>query len=270
VSISVPFAGTIRSRNVISGTNIIEASANVLQLGQGANSYNIFLNNTTRVFNMGTSLANIFYINNGVTNFLKINTSGVIQTETANYENFVTNPNDIANRKFLFNNFDAVLFSQIATVTRAVNTTNEENILSTYSLPANYATIEGVMKVTFEGLFNHVLGTTYIFRVYLGGTLIGFTDSINPNNATNEGFRGDLYVSFRTIGASGTVICGGDIRLNEQECMLKNGSASGTASLSPTTVNTTISQQIRVTVQPSVANAGNAINTLKALIQFQQ
>jgi hypothetical protein len=88
-------------------------------------------------------------------------------------------------------------------------------------------------------------------------------------NTTTGGFSGNFNITFRTIGATGTVICEGIVSTaNSIEYLLKNGSVSGTPTTTATTINTTIGQQIRITHQFSATNSDNRFNTLSAQIKL--
>lgn len=146
------------------------------------------------------------------------------------------------------------IFTQTADQT-VTNTTTETTILGsgvgTKTLPANFFVAGKTIRLRIGGIYSTpaVATPSIIIKVKYGSTTIAtVTTSSLLSGASNLEFDGEVLITCRTTGSSGTVMVHGDIEYAT--------GVAGTISVDPlnnagatTTINTTTSNAIDVTAQ---------------------
>jgi hypothetical protein len=165
-----------------------------------------------------------------------------------------------------------VLFTQ--TADKAVtNTVTETTILGTgvgtLTLPANFFVAGKTIRIKISGVYSTVVvtGDTVTVKVKCGSTVIASkTTSSLLTGATNLFWAGEIDITCRTTGATGTVQPSGSVwyqvttvgGIAEDE--LNNGAATAT-------IDTTTSNALDVTVTHGAADASNSIKSLVATVE---
>lgn len=144
------------------------------------------------------------------------------------------------------------IFTQTADAT-VTNTVTETSILGTgvgtKTLPANFLVAGKSVRIRVGGVYSTPIGTpSIVIKVKLGTTVIAtVTTTSLLASASSLEFDGEVFITCRTTGASGTVMTHGDIEYATGITgtiavdSLNNGGAT-------TTVDTTASKAIDVTV----------------------
>lgn len=132
-------------------------------------------------------------------------------------------------------------------------------------IPANTIIAGQVFVVTAWGVTTTAVtgGQTLVvtprFGTAVGGTSLGATASmpIHAVVATNIPWHLQMFVHFRTIGASGLATCGGSMRarsiIGTAATTNSSDAVFGTGSTTATTVNTTAASGLVVSVTPSLS-----------------
>lgn len=146
-----------------------------------------------------------------------------------------------------------------------------EAVVGTFAIPANDAVALGCYKYRFHGRVS-VTGTpNFTFQVRLGGlsgpvlAIYGPTGAITASSGvTNRGWQidGDLFCTL--TGASATWL--GNSTLNQQ-FSVSGGSGTPLYSQGGITQNSTINNNLVVTVSCSLSDPANIVNTLGGIIQ---
>jgi hypothetical protein len=152
------------------------------------------------------------------------------------------------------------------TVTGGTSITALWDAANLIALPGNTIKAGQVYKVTAWGVVTTAVTAgqtatfTPIFGTTTGGTSLGASVAapLEAKVFTNTQWFAQFYVHFRTIGASGTATCAGNIEalpfVGVAAGTVEGGSAPfGTASATPTTVNTTVAAGLLLAVTPSLA-----------------
>lgn len=149
------------------------------------------------------------------------------------------------------------LYAQVAASTAVTNTVTETAFDKYYTIPANMLQVGSLLRIRYQGIATATNSTdTLTAKLYIGGLTgtalqtCGATDVANNNI-----FAGEFMLAIRTIGASGTFVGWG-----QNTAVL---AASGTATMvvtniASTTIDTTASQDLKVSATWSVANSGNS------------
>lgn len=165
------------------------------------------------------------------------------------------------------------IFSQTADQS-VTNTVTETTMIGagvgTLTLPANFFTIGKTIRIKLSGVYSTVAvtGDTVTVKVKYGSTVIATkaTSSL-LTGATNLSWWGEIVITCRTTGATGTVQPSGSVRYQASaagvlaEDELNNGAAT-------VTIDTTASSALNVTVTHSAANASNTIKSLTATVEI--
>lgn len=175
--------------------------------------------------------------------------AGAIEYET---DTFYIDP--IASRREAI---QGTIFTKTDT-TAVANTTDETSLVGSGKgsmvLPANFAGAAGkTIRVTVRGTYSCVESSVDV-RIRLGadvgtGTQVAIV-SASSGNAANQPWFATFDLTFRTVGAAGTVMCHGN-------GFFKGADAPETKMIAPTsttTIDTTASQTIFVTADNSVAD----------------
>ncbi len=154
----------------------------------------------------------------------------------------------------LIANPGVTLYEVVAPSTTVTNTTTETTFSnSTYTIPANYLQVGDQIVIRGRATLTAHNGTdTHNVKVYIGSTLVASTGAVNI--ATNGVVEWALFLTIRTIGATGTFVASGYMLAGTPGTATPVG-----AVLSSTTIDTTATQQIKVTTTASAASAGNVI-----------
>lgn len=155
-----------------------------------------------------------------------------------------------------------------ATVT---NTTAQTSIVpsgvGTMVIPAGISAGK-TYRLVLSGLYNVPMLSpgNLTIRVKIGATTVAYgTITSFLAGASDAGFTLQNTLTFRTVGASGSVMATGSASFVNGSMMrgfadINNGSAA-------TTINTTVSNTIDVTVQWSAASGSNSISILNATLE---
>lgn len=161
---------------------------------------------------------------------------------------------------------EAPVVNQTATST-ATDTIlwNPAGLASNTAIAANSVAPGQVFKITAWGVTTTAVtgSQTVIFNPRFGtttsGTSLGVsrTALVNAAVKTNVPWFLEMYVHFRTIGASGTATCSGSV---DAETIIGTAAGTnqstvtfGTQATTPTTVDTTVASGLLVSVTPSLS-----------------
>lgn len=160
-----------------------------------------------------------------------------------------------------------------ATIPAAFGTTAAETSSgNTFSFPANSLFVGQVIQLKARGVFTTAATPgTDIIRIKFGATVLALTATYtNVASMTNVAWEIDAEIVVTAIGASGTVECAGEVTLtslatNLASVVLPLRPATPTAGV---TVDTTASQALTISVQPSVAT--QSWTTRQMIVRSQQ
>ncbi|MDD5015969.1 MAG: hypothetical protein PHW73_12900, partial [Atribacterota bacterium] len=139
-----------------------------------------------------------------------------------------------------------------------VANTTDETTVHTSAIAANEPKASKVYKVTLTGKYSTANGSdTFTLRFKMGGTTILSLTS-TAGSVTDAPLSVNGYVTFRTVGDSGTYASYMNAKLNN-------------ADKDPTpvtgSVDTTVSQDLTVTIDWSNADAGNTLTVQQAYLE---
>lgn len=152
------------------------------------------------------------------------------------------------------------------------NTTTETSAIPTgtgnLTLVANYLTAGKTIRIKGHGTYTTpaVTGGTVTVKVKLGSiTLASVSTSALLVGASGAAFHFEAVIICRSVGASGSVVCGGavDYEIASAGRLFDNLDNDGTA----TTIDTTASQVLDVTVTWDTASASKVVKTTTALVE---
>ena len=144
------------------------------------------------------------------------------------------------------------LYAQVAASAAVTNTTTETNFDKTYSIPANKLKAGDVLWIRAQVIATATNATdTLTLRIKLGSTTIVATAAVDV--ADNDIGVLDVFVLFRTVGASGTMVAMGFVSLG-----VPGTATARPVSLASTDVDTTAAIVAAVSAAWSVASAGNS------------
>lgn len=154
---------------------------------------------------------------------------------------------------------------------------NPAGLASNTAIPANSISPGQVFKITAWGVTTTAVtgSQTVIFNPRFGTTVSGTslgvsrTALVNAAVKTNVPWFLEMYVHFRTIGASGTATCSGTV---DAETIIGTAAGTnqstvtfGTSATTATTVDTTVAAGLLVSVTPSLAT--QTFTTLTVLME---
>lgn len=165
-----------------------------------------------------------------------------------------------------------VLFTQTADKT-VTNTVTETSIMGTgvgtATLPANFFVAGKTVRFRIGGVYStpSLATPSVIVKVKYGATVIAtVTTTALLSGATNLEFDGEVAITCRTTGSSGTVMVHGDIEYAT--------GVAGTIAVDPlnnagatTTINTTTSNALDVTIQWDTATATRIVKSTVTTIE---
>ena len=155
------------------------------------------------------------------------------------------------------------LFAQTANSTPITNTTTETSLINggvgSLSIPANGFAVGDSFRAVMAGILNSANNQTIRIRVKAGSVVLLDSGVQSISNITNDVFSLNIDFTIRAIGGAGvaSIVSLGTFHYVKTS----NASAQGFAfnSVNSTTFDTTISNQLAITVQWGSANAGNSI-----------
>lgn len=167
---------------------------------------------------------------------------------------------NVAARDFLMSNGDGtlckavsgVLVENLADSTTVTNTVAETTFSNgTVTIPANNLRAGDIIRIRGTVAFPATNATdTATVRVKLGATTVLTIPATDVANGDVAQFDVSVYV--RTVGAAGTIVASSTFSIG-----VLGTATLRTSTLDSTAIDTTVAQAITVTVQWSVANAGN-------------
>jgi hypothetical protein len=151
------------------------------------------------------------------------------------------------------------VYVNTAASTTITNTTSETAFDTSHTIPANSLQPGDTFHVEWKGIAPSTNGTdTLTIRFRIGGVAGTLVCAGTATDVANDNiFAGRALITFRTVGAAGTMIAHAE--------HTEAPAASGTAAMSvveainSTAVDTTAAITLNVTAQWSVANAGNQV-----------
>lgn len=258
----------------ISGSTIIGNDINLLR-----NDTIIFGNNKRVGINTNDPLATIHILGNGIfsgdTNdsYVRLHrlSNGRVSTlsgMTGGEIFYNVDRNKIqANHSGSTETLNSTLFTQISTVVVS-GTTSEtsclatgSNIIGTKTIRANSARPGKTYILKLSGFMNETSTPTFRVRLKLGGVALFDSGAVNINalGGSNKFFDSEFHITFRTIGSSGSVFSQGYWKYSDNNGAVYNVNGATTT---PTTINTTIDNEIDITVQWGTASVSNNVNVI--------
>lgn len=145
------------------------------------------------------------------------------------------------------------------------DTTSETSIVGAgvgdKTLRVNALRVGSTIRLTVRGFISDVGNPTLNIRVKLGSTTMVSTGAVALSAAlSNADFSLEVLLTCRSIGASGTVVANGYF-------MYSNGTTLDMVTTTPTTIDTTITEEVGVTVEWGTANAGNTLSSQIVVIE---
>ena len=161
-----------------------------------------------------------------------------------------------------------VLYVGTSTVTVA-NSTTETSMLGTgvgsATLPANFAVVGRTIRVRSHGFISDTATPSSTIKIKLGAvTLITSTGSL-PSGLSNAEVTFEFVFTFRSIGATGTVIGQGVSRITSGAFV--SSAARALVMTAPVTIDTTIANAMDVTYKWGTASASNTISMTNPIIE---
>jgi hypothetical protein len=145
-----------------------------------------------------------------------------------------------------------MLSTDVVLATTTVANTVTETTIYTATLAANELSAGKVIQLQGYGRYSTANGTdTWAVKVYVGAAVVATINS-SAANVTNTPFDAKVIFTCRTSGVTGTVWS--YARVSSNRASLSNPGTSAT------TVDTTISNILKVTITWSSANAGNTFS----------
>ena len=145
--------------------------------------------------------------------------------------------------------------------TTVASTAAETTILGTgqgsLTIPANSLAIGDTILILIKGHVSDTGNPTLTARIDLGGTEVCASGAITLGAVTTDYFEMEVEITVRTLGATGTVVAGGELMYDNSNDITGAGLVKTTA----TTIDTTGTLAIDVTVQWGTSSASNTITS---------
>jgi hypothetical protein len=150
-----------------------------------------------------------------------------------------------------------------SSTTTIQNTTTETSCGITATIPGNKAAVGDCIKITAAGFYSTTGTPTMRFRVFLGSTAVANTTSFTPTgtSVSNRGWRMEVYIPIRSVGASGTVFAQGFMTLGRSDIV-------DFVSTAPTTVNFTTNQAVDLRFTWGAASTSNSLTCTLLQIEY--
>lgn len=171
----------------------------------------------------------------------------------------------------------SVLAVEVADSTLITNTVTETTIVGplvgTDTLPANYFAVGRMIRIKFSGIISFGGTPTVTVRVRIGGISgpIAFTSQAYTlgSPSGDQPLMGDVIITCRAIGSPGAFLGAGEIY--QYSTLTPGGNYSTrnsfTSNTSTAFVNTTIAQQIVVSLEWGTASVFNSYRTRQLIIE---
>lgn len=155
--------------------------------------------------------------------------------------------------------------NQIVAPSTVITNTNTETTFSngSYAIPAGSLRAGDVIHVRARVFVVGENGTdTHRIRIYLGTAPITLADSAALQLAANDVVTFDLFLTVRTVGATGTVIATGTLQYSISGTFTTKG-----VTLASTTLDTTVANTLAVKSLASAASTGNQVRLDEFLVE---
>lgn len=164
-----------------------------------------------------------------------------------------------------------VIFTQTASATVG-NTTDETSVVGTgvgvTLLPANFWTVGKTIRLKVYGHISCTASDTASVRVKVGSVTVGSSiDDAFPVTLTNSLFIGEVLMTCRTTGATGTLFVQGYTTIYASSSADMTTYGRQIVSTATVTIDTTATGQLNATYQWSAARAGNTITSTNSTIE---
>lgn len=162
-----------------------------------------------------------------------------------------------------------LLYRATGVSTPIANTTAETIFDRTFTIPAQTLTVGKLVRLRAAGNLDSAGAHTLTARVRLGNTLVGATGPISSSALAGVKWMMDFELQITAIGTAGAVV-----GIGRMQYLLTTATATGsfflgTAGFSDVALDTTIPNDLTISMQWSVANPGNTIDlrylTIEAL-----
>lgn len=161
--------------------------------------------------------------------------------------------------------FSELLHAAVADGTAVANTTTETILFPNVTIPANYMADGRALRLRAFGKLSTTGTPTITFTIRWGGvsgTVIGLSEAItNGSGVTNVNWSLEAIVQTRTNGATGTLICFGDVFVHTSATggVSNTFSVSGYDAPAAVTCDLTAATDLSLTADWSAASASNTI-----------
>lgn len=146
------------------------------------------------------------------------------------------------------------------------NTTTSTTLFApgsgTLTLTPSQMAVGTMLHIHFEGKCVLAGGGNTTINISLGATALYNNNNISFGNNPTALLEADIYITFRSIGATGVVLAQGNIGLYATTANPLNVNAT------TATVDTTVNETLDVQLAMSLANAGNVVQINQALVEF--
>lgn len=148
-----------------------------------------------------------------------------------------------------------IVYNSAAVSTTITNTTTETAFDTNYTLKANSLRAGDKIRIRYMGTTPTTNSTdTLTIKVYIGGIAgTALISGAAVDVANNNTFEGEVEITIRTIGASGTFVA----TSKYQDPGAAGSTAEKTAVTQSTAIDTTATQQVCVSATWSVASTSN-------------
>lgn len=155
--------------------------------------------------------------------------------------------------------------ASIASEVSGGNSTTDDQTILTYSIPANYLSVGGIIDVRATGAFTKTftIGSSLTFWVKVGANKIASFAYVSTLAQTTCNFQLDVVLVARAIGAGGSLVASGICNTNTSTDQLTF--ASGTTGAA----DTTTAVPITIGYTFSNSNASNNVTAHTAIIEMK-
>lgn len=158
---------------------------------------------------------------------------------------------------------DYIVYKQLSNVT-VTNTVTETSLLTNkITIPANYFAVGNGIDIDLRGFHSTSGNPNVTVKIKLGSTIILNTGVVSSGNGTDFGLEIEAMLTCRSIGVSGTI--SGQGQYIE---LMTSPNLFSMVNTSPITLDTTISQDLDVTVQWGVASASDSMTLTDGTIRI--
>jgi hypothetical protein len=163
------------------------------------------------------------------------------------------------------------IFSSTASATIA-NTTQERTLagpgVGSLLLPANMLEVGTTLRILIRGVYSTSSAGDLTIRVKLGSVVLSTGVGTTSKSETNRAFSVEALVVCRTVGQAGSVMAAGSVQW--QVTKVVTGLPEFIPAAAPVVVDTTVAAPVDVTLQWTVAAAGNTVTTTHFLCWSEQ